>query len=113
MVNYNIIEPNVWLPSHKSNWKQSERMCYMAYQLDVRKQGKGTYMIIQKKYWDKSLKQSRSKHHKSLGYLHDLEKQYPDPVAHFKEVVNQMNAEEKETNKFKLEIDMNENENIP
>ena len=80
----------------------------MAYRLDVRKQRKGTYLIIQKKYWDKGKKQSRTKHHKSLGYLHDLQKQYPDPVAHFKEVISQMNAEEKGTNKLTLEIDMNE-----
>ena len=80
----------------------------MAYRLDVRKQRKGTYLIIQKKYWDKEKKQSRTKHHKSLGYLHDLQKQYPDPVSHFKEFISQMNAEEKGTNKLALEIDMNE-----
>lgn len=80
----------------------------MAYRLDVRNQKKGTYLIIQKKYWDKGKKQSRTNHHKALGYLHDLLKQYPDPVAHFKEVISQMNAEEKGTNKLTLEIDMNQ-----
>lgn len=80
----------------------------MAYRLDVRKQEKGTYLIIQKKYWDKGKKQSRTKHHKSLGYLHDLQKQYPDPVAHFKEVIREMNAEENGSKKLTLEIDMNE-----
>jgi transposase len=43
-----------------------------------------------------------------LGYLHDLQKQYPDPIAHFKEVISQMNAEEKGANKLTLEVDMNE-----
>jgi len=80
----------------------------MAYRLDVRKQTKGTYLIIQKKYWDKGKKQSKTKHHKSLGYLHDLQKQYPDPITHFKEVISQMNAEEKGANKLTLEVDMNE-----
>ena len=80
----------------------------MAYRLDVRKQIKGTYLIIQKKYWDKVKKQSRTKHHKSLGYLHDLQKQYPDPITHFKEIISQMNAEEKGNKKITLEIDMNE-----
>ena len=80
----------------------------MAYRLDVRKQSKGTYLIIQKKYWDKSEKQSKTKHHKSLGYLDDIQKQYPDPIAHFKEVINQMNLEEKGNKKLTLEIDMNE-----
>jgi hypothetical protein len=48
-----IIDPNVLWSSHKSNWKQSGRMCFMAYRLDVRKQRKGTCLIIQKKHWDK------------------------------------------------------------
>lgn len=91
---------------HRIN--QSGRMCFMAYRLDVRKQIKGTYLIIQKKYWDKVKKQSRTKHHKSLGYLHDLQKQYPDPITHFKEIISQMNAEEKGNKKITLEIDMNE-----
>ncbi len=81
----------------------------MAYRLDVRVQKKGTYLVIQKKYWDKEKKQSGTKHHDTLGYLHELQKQYPDPIAHFKEVISQMNAEEKGTNKLTLEIDMNEN----
>jgi len=80
----------------------------MAYRLDVREQRKGTYLIIQKKYWDKEKKQSRTKHHESLGYLLDLQKQYPDPIAHFKEIISQMNAEEKDSKKLTLEIDLNE-----
>lgn len=80
----------------------------MSYRLDIREQTKGTYLIIQKKFYDKTKKQSRTKHHESLGYVHDLQIQYPDPIAHFKEVINQMNAEEKGTNKVTQEIDMNE-----
>ena len=80
----------------------------MSYRLEVRNQKKGTYLIIEKKYRDKEKKQSRTKHHKTLGYVHDLEKDFPDPIAHFKEVVAQMNAEEKENKKITLEIDLNE-----
>lgn len=80
----------------------------MAYRLDVREQRKGTYLIIQKKYWDKEKKQPGTKHHETLGYLHELQKQYPDPIAHFKKVVEQMNTSEKANNKLTLEIDMNE-----
>jgi hypothetical protein len=80
----------------------------MAYRLDVREQRKGTYLIIQKKYWDKEKKQPGTKHHETLGYLHELQKQYPDPIAHFKKVVEQMNTSEKANNKLSLEIDMNE-----
>jgi hypothetical protein len=43
-----------------------------------------------------------------LGYLHDLQKQYTDPLTHFKEIVNQMNSDEKASNKLMLPIDMNE-----
>ena len=80
----------------------------MSYRLDIRNQKKGTYLIIEKKYRDKEKKQSRTKHHKTLGYVHDLQKEYPDPIAHFKEVVAQMNAEEKGNKKIILEIDLNE-----
>lgn len=80
----------------------------MSYRLEVRNQKKGTYLLIEEKYRDKEKKQARTKHHKTLGYLHDLEKEYPDPIAHFKEVVVQMNAEEKANKKITLEIDMNE-----
>ena len=65
----------------------------MAFRLDIKKKGKGTYLIIEKKFWDKEKKKSRTVHHKTLGYLHELQKQYPDPVAHFKEAVDQMNTD--------------------
>ena len=72
----------------------------MAYRVGTQNLKKGIYMTIEKKYWDKEKKQSGTKHYKSLGYLHDLQKQYPDPVAHFKEVITQMNAEDKAANKI-------------
>lgn len=80
----------------------------MSFRLDVRNRKKGKYLIIEEKYRDKEKKQSRTKHHKTLGYVHDLQKEFPDPIAHFKEVVAQMNAEEKEKKKLTLEIDLNE-----
>lgn len=80
----------------------------MAYRLSTQNKNKGLYLIIEKKYWDKEKKKPRTKHFESLGYLHELQKQYPDPIAHFKEVVAQMNVEEKKNNKLTLEIDMNE-----
>lgn len=80
----------------------------MSYRLSKQHKAKGTYLTIEKKYWDKDKKMSRSKHHKSLGYLHDLQKEFPDPIAHFKEVVEQINAEEKDNKKFTIEIDLKE-----
>lgn len=80
----------------------------MSYRLDIRNQKKGTYLIIEEKYRDKVKKQPRTKHHKTLGYVHDLQKEFPDPIAHFKEVVNQMNAEGRRNKKLTLEIDLAE-----
>jgi len=80
----------------------------MSYRLDIRNQKKGTYLVIEEKYRDKEKKQARTKHYKTLGYVHDLQKEFPDPIAHFKEVVAQMNAEKKENKKLTLEIDLNE-----
>ena len=80
----------------------------MAYRLDIKEKKNGTYIIIEKKFWDKEKKKPRTLHYKTLGYLHELQKQFPDPIAHFKEVVAQMNAEEKANSKLTLTIDMNE-----
>lgn len=80
----------------------------MSYRLEVRNQKKGIYLIIEEKYRDKEKKQARTKHYKTLGYVHDLQKEFPDPVAHFKKIVAQMNAEEKGNKKLTLEIDLNE-----
>ena len=80
----------------------------MSYRLSKQDKAKGTYLTIEKKFWDKEKKMSRSKHQKSLGYLHDLQKEFSDPIAHFKEVVAQMNAEEKGNKKLTIEIDLKE-----
>jgi transposase len=80
----------------------------MSYRLSKQDTKKGSYLTIQKKFWDKEKKQPSTKHHESLGYLHELQKEYPDPIAHFKEIVSQMNADEKSNNKLTLTIDMNE-----
>ena len=80
----------------------------MSYRLDVRYQKKGTYLVIEEKYRDKETKKSRTKHHKTLGYVHDLQQEFPDPIAHFKEAVAQMNSEEKGKRKLTIEIDLKE-----
>lgn len=80
----------------------------MSYRLDVKELKKGTYLVIEEKYRDKEKKQPRTKHHETLGYVHDLQKEFFDPIAHFKGVVAQMNANEKEGKKLTLEIDLKE-----
>ena len=68
-----------------------------------------TYLYIADGYHDKEKGYSRTKIIKSLGYLDILEKEYDDPIAHFTEVVKQMNEEKKKNNEsLTLKIDINE-----
>jgi hypothetical protein len=55
------------------------------------------YLAIVRGYWDPETKKVRHKSVKSLGYLDELEKQYPDPVAHFKQVAADMTRQEAES----------------
>ena len=80
----------------------------MSYRLSKQKTKKGIYLTIQKKFWDKEKKRPSTKHHETLGYIHDLQNKFPDPIAHFKEIVEQMNAQEKGTRKLTIDIDLNE-----
>ena len=64
------------------------------------------YLSIAHNYHDPKTKTSRAKIIKSLGYLEDLEKQYPDPISHFKQVVKEMNekaAAEKSLCSFRID----------
>ena len=49
------------------------------------------YLTIVQGYRDPVTKKVRHKTVKSLGYLDELVKQYPDPIAHFRGVVKDMN----------------------
>jgi transposase len=64
--------------------------------LKQNRRGNRTHLIIAHGYRDKESKKVRTRTIKSLGYLDDLEKQYPDPIAHFKAVVAEMNKKEAE-----------------
>ena len=66
-----------------------------------------TYLAIKKSYKNAEGKSSK-KTIKSLGYLDELEKQYPDPIAHFREVVRQMTEAEKAQRRVKFTVDMDE-----
>ena len=54
------------------------------------------YLAIVRGYRDPVTKKVRHKSIKSLGYLDELEKQYSDPVAHFKQVAADMTRQEAE-----------------
>lgn len=72
-----------------------------------RKNGR-VYLSIEKAYRDKATGKSRAKTIKSLGYLDVLEKEYDDPIAHFKEIARQMTEEENSRKKLTLSINMDE-----
>ena len=63
-----------------------------------------TYLQIVHGYRDKEGKTKR-KVIKSLGYLDELEKKYDDPIAHFTQVANQMDAERKKNKQLVITID--------
>jgi len=65
------------------------------------------YLTIEKAYRDTDGK-PRSKTIMSLGYLDELEKEYDDPIAHFKELAQKMTEEEKAQKKLTLSINMEE-----
>jgi hypothetical protein len=72
-----------------------------------RKDGR-VYLSIEKAYRDKATGKPRAKTIKSLGYLDVLEKEYDDPIAHFKKVARRMTEEEKAEKKLSLSVDMDE-----
>ena len=55
-----------------------------------------TQLSIAHGYWDKERGHSRTKIIESLGFLDELQEEYDDPIAHFKKVVEERNAEEKQ-----------------
>jgi transposase len=71
-----------------------------------RKDGR-VYLSIEKAFRDKDGK-PRAKTVVSLGYLDELQKEYDDPIAHFKEVARRMTEEERKQNKLTLMLDMDE-----
>ena len=55
-----------------------------------------TQLSIAHGYWDKERGHSRTRIIKNLGFLDELQKDYDDPIAHFRKVVEERNAEEKQ-----------------
>jgi hypothetical protein len=56
------------------------------------------YLSIMRRYRDKKSGTVKSITIKSLGYLEKLQEEYPDPEAHFREVVSEMRIKEREEN---------------
>ena len=62
-----------------------------------RKNGR-TYLSMVRTYRDKEKGYSRTETIESFGYLDDLEKQFDDPISHFKKVVEDLNLAQKQEN---------------
>jgi len=76
--------------------------------LNVSKRNGRTYLYIERKYWDKENKKIRSTNVRILGYLDALEKEYDDPIAHFKRVAFEMTEEEKTQRSMTLPLNLSE-----
>ncbi|MDD2482213.1 MAG: IS1634 family transposase [Lutispora sp.] len=73
-----------------------------------RKESGRTYLVIAEKYRNPKTKISTDRTIKSLGYLDELEKEYDDPIAHFKEVARNMTEEKESEKKMTLSINMDD-----
>ena len=67
---------------------------------------KGTYLAITESYYDKEKKATRQKTIMGLGYLEELRKEFPDPIAHFEKVVADMNQEREEKKNSVVYVDL-------
>jgi hypothetical protein len=79
----------------------------MHLNVSTRKNGR-VYLYIERNYWDKVAGKAKHTCVQSLGYLDELEKEYPDPITHFREVARQMTEEEKKAKSANVQIDMSE-----
>jgi transposase len=66
------------------------------------------YLLIFKAYRDPVTKKPRNKLVESIGYLDELEKQYDDPIAHFRAVAKKMTEEEKVGRTLTMTVDVDE-----
>ncbi|KJR96355.1 MAG: transposase, partial [Peptococcaceae bacterium BRH_c4a] len=73
-----------------------------------RKESGRTYLVIAQKFRNPETNVSTDRTVKSLGYLDELEKEYDDPIVHFKEVARKMTEEDITKKKLTLTINMDE-----
>lgn len=94
---------------YNNRWKGVLNM-YLK-QSKFKKNGR-TYLAIYETYRDPNSKKIKNRSVMKIGYLDELEKDFDDPVAHFKSLSKQM-TEENETNKITtLKIDTSTRMNI-
>jgi transposase len=69
------------------------------------------YLSIAEGYYDPAKGHTRTKIVQKLGYLDVLEKEYPDPLAHFQSTLKEMNAEKK-AKQTPINIELNSRERL-
>jgi len=67
-----------------------------------------TYLSIIHGYWDPVSKQSRTSTVRKIGYLDELIKEYPDPIAHFENVAAELDKQRKDSKSVTVSVDMDE-----
>ena len=67
---------------------------------------RGLYLAITESYYDKNKKCTRQKTIEGLGYLDELTSLYPDPIAHFEQVIAERNNERKTNSAVPISIDL-------
>jgi hypothetical protein len=65
---------------------------------------KGTYLAIAESYYENG--KSKQRTITPIGYLENLKAQYPDPIAHFKEVARQLSVEKSTSKNNSITIDL-------
>jgi len=83
----------------------------MYLKISTNKKTGRTYLSIASGYRDPKTKKTKTVIIQSLGYLDILEKNYTDPISHFKELIKKMN-EEKEQENLPISIKINKNEKM-
>jgi transposase len=77
--------------------------------LNVSKRADGrVYLAIVKTYQNGETGRHTNKTVKSLGYVDELESEFPDPISHFREVARQMTDEENERRYRSFSFDLDE-----
>jgi hypothetical protein len=76
--------------------------------LSIQKRDGREYLSIQKGYWNRETKSRTSTTVKVLGFVDVLQKEYDDPIAHFRQVAKEMTAEEKAQRHISIDINMDE-----
>lgn len=83
----------------------------MYLKVSTNKKTNRTYLSIASGYRNSKTGKTKTVTIKSLGYLDVLEKDYDDPISHFKEIVKKMNDDKKQEN-LPISVKINKNEKL-